>query len=438
MNFDQYNKVDEFLTTLSNPGINPGLERVSSLFDLLDNPEKKFPSIHVVGTNGKGSTSAMIDSVLRAAGYRSALYTSPHLIHFGERLVVDGKPVSSELWMDALRRIKKIIEVTPYFQSDRPTYFEILTVAAILLISESHIDVAVVEAGMGGRLDATNMLGDVRLSVITPIAMDHGEYLGNTVESVAQEKFAVIREGGRAIFAGDGEGPLTGQFERTSSTKNADISVADRDYGLKEINIDLSGTSFALELPTQTVEITTPLVGLYQARNGRLAYGACRMLRSDFPQITEENIKKGLEKTKWPGRFEVLSKKPRIIVDGAHNPHGMAALVETISAMPNLSEIGIVYTSMADKDYRKVLEILSSLPCRLFCTSIPGNSRCASSEDILNTANTMEWTYPPTKCADPGEALKEAMKYPTVLCCGSLYLVTWISLFVRKHETLLS
>ncbi|NCC96928.1 MAG: bifunctional folylpolyglutamate synthase/dihydrofolate synthase, partial [Synergistales bacterium] len=228
--FKEYEEVDSYITALSSPGINPGLERVSALLDLLGNPEAKFPSVHVVGTNGKGSTSAMIDSSFRAAGYRSALYTSPHLVHFGERLLVNGEPVSSALWMDSLKKIGLVIGENEFFRDNRPTYFEILTVAAIFLMSKSSLDVAVVEAGMGGRLDATNRLSDVRLSVVTPIAMDHCEYLGDSLDAVAGEKFAVVRPCGKAIFAGDGDGRLSDRFASLCDEIGAEWIVADKIY----------------------------------------------------------------------------------------------------------------------------------------------------------------------------------------------------------------
>lgn len=434
MNFKCYEEVDSYITALSSPGINPGLERVSALLDLLGNPEAGFPSVHVVGTNGKGSTSAMIDSSFRAAGYRSALYTSPHLVHFGERLLVNGEPVTSKLWMESLKKIGSVIDENKFFRDNRPTYFEILTVAAILLMSESSLDVAVVEAGMGGRLDATNRLSDVRLSVVTPIAMDHCEYLGDTLDAVAGEKFAVVRPCGKAIFAGDGDGHLSDRFASLCDEIWAEWVVADKFYPLISVGSDFSGTSFKICSPEGEVELRTSLLGLYQARNGRLAYGACKLLQGDFPKMTDLTISQGLLDAHWPGRLEVIDcSKGKVIIDGAHNPHGMAALVE---ALPNLignSDIGVVYTSMNDKDYGSVLELLSKIPCHLFCTSIPDNPRSATSNEILERVKSLDWPGPVEGCDYPEEALRRALdRHPLVLCCGSLYLVAIISR-ILKH-----
>lgn len=433
MNFKAYEDIDSYITSLSSPGIKPGMERVSMLLDLLGNPEAKFPSVHVVGTNGKGSTSAMIDSSLRAAGYRSALYTSPHLVHFGERLLVNGETVPSRLWMDSLKEISFVIDNNDFFRDNRPTYFEILTVVAILLMAESSIDLAVVEAGMGGRLDATNRLSDVRLSVVTPIAMDHCEYLGNSIDAVAEEKFAVIRPGGMAIFAGDEGGHLSDRFLSICDGINARGIVADKAYPIVSIDSSLSGTSFKIGSNAGEVELRTSLLGLYQARNGRLAYGACKTLQGDFPNLTDRSILQGLSLAQWPGRLEVIDcPEGRVIVDGAHNPHGMAALVEALPGLIGNSRIGIVYTSMSDKDYGSVLELLSKIPCHLFCTSIPGNPRSATSEEIIKRANSLDWPGPVEGYDDPQEALKMALNmYPLVLCCGSLYLVAKISTMLK-------
>nr|WP_321503548.1 folylpolyglutamate synthase/dihydrofolate synthase family protein [uncultured Dethiosulfovibrio sp.] len=435
MNLKSYEEVDSYLTTLSNPGINPGLERVSMLLDLLDNPEERFPAVHVVGTNGKGSTSAMIDRCFRESGYRSALYTSPHLVHFGERLTVNGVPVSSDKWMNALKRMESIVDSNVFFDDDRPTYFELLTVAAILIMSESDLDVAIVEAGMGGRLDATNRLANVVLSVITPIAMDHCEYLGNTLEAVASEKFAVIRPGNRAVFAGDDGGNLSDQFIAICDKLGSDCVVADIDYTITSIKTDFRGTEFKILHQGKVESIRTSLVGRYQARNGRLAYVSCKQLQELFPKMTDRAVLGGLADTVWPGRLEVLpSPKGTVLVDGAHNPHGMKALVETIPELIGDLEIGVLYTSMNDKDYDSILEILSKIPCRLFCTSLPGNLRCASSGEVLDKARRFDWSSPPEAFDDPAEALERALeKFPLVLCCGSLYLVAWVSGLLKQN-----
>lgn len=434
MNYKDYENVDSYITTLSSPGINPGLERVLVLLDLLGNPEGKFPAVHVVGTNGKGSTSAMIDSSLRASGYRSALYTSPHLVHFGERLLVDGVPLPADRWTNVLNRIDSAINLEPFFNDNRPTYFEILTIAAILLMSESSLDVAVVEAGMGGRLDATNVLKDVKLSVITPIAMDHCEYLGDSLQAVASEKFAVVRSGGSAIFAGDNEGDLSGQFISLCKKIDTNCTIADESYPIVSVNSNFLETVFKINSENESLSLKTSLIGLYQARNGRLAYGACKILQKFFPKMTDQDIFDGLAQTVWAGRLEVIPcSKGKIIVDGAHNPHGMEALVETLPSLVGNSKIGVVYTSMNDKEYSSVLGILSRLPCRLFCTSLPDNPRCATSSEILEKSRSFDWSCPVEAYDDPLEALARALEHcPIVLCCGSLYLVAWVSSLLKN------
>ncbi|PIE53970.1 MAG: tetrahydrofolylpolyglutamate synthase/dihydrofolate synthase [Dethiosulfovibrio peptidovorans] len=423
-----YEAVEALLNDLSSPVINPGLERVSRLLDLLDHPEGRFSSIHVVGTNGKGSTSAMMTSALREAGYRTALYSSPHLVSFGERLLVDGAPLPPNCWMQALKRVEERLQRDHVLSLDRPTYFEVLTTAAILLIAESEVDVAVVEAGMGGRLDATNVLSNVIVSVVSPIAMDHCEFLGDSLEAVAGEKFAVVRDKTAAVYAGDGGGPLSRLFVDVCRARGAQGIVVDQDVSVENLTVGLSGTSCVLRRGDRDTPVSLGLIGAHQGRNAALAYEACLTLKDRFPLLEEEAILHGFKATQWPGRLQVVSQRPPILVDGAHNPHGMEALAENLPRLFGRERLVVVYASMADKDYRKTLEILSrSIACRLICTQVPGNDRCASAEVLYWIAASLPWTGPPIAVSHPDCALELALRRgDVVLCCGSLYLVGWI------------
>ncbi|NLD06487.1 MAG: bifunctional folylpolyglutamate synthase/dihydrofolate synthase, partial [Synergistaceae bacterium] len=188
----RFRNIETTLQYLASPGIRPGLARLSHLFLLLGNPERKFKAVHVVGTNGKGSTAATLSSILKESGCKTALYTSPHLVCFGERLLVGGEEALPEKWERALEIIETELRSSERLIADPPTYFELTTAAAFIIIAEEEVDIAVVEAGLGGRLDATNILSNVLLTLITPIGIDHSEYLGNSLDSVAKEKFAVM------------------------------------------------------------------------------------------------------------------------------------------------------------------------------------------------------------------------------------------------------
>ncbi|EFC92210.1 FolC bifunctional protein [Dethiosulfovibrio peptidovorans DSM 11002] len=428
IDIERYDEIERLMTDLSSPGIHPGLDRVIRLLNIMGNPERSFPAIHVVGTNGKGSTSALIEAALRSSGYSTALYTSPHLLHFGERLTLNGECVSPEAWRRSILRIFDCVEEDPSLKEDRPTYFEIMTVCALTLISERSPDIAVIEAGMGGRLDATNVLGDVRLSVVTPIALDHSDFLGDTLEAVAEEKFAVIRDGGRAVFAGDGGGKLSRRFREICDNRGCADVVADEIIDLDNLSLSLSGTTVSFKRQGEIVDLALSLLGRYQADNARMAYLACDILMEDFPRINKADLLRGFSSTKWPGRLEVFRKEPPLLLDGAHNPHGMSALVASLGNLVGSRSLGVVYTSMSDKDYTTVLGILScSMSCRLYCTEIPDNERCAEAEKLVLAARDMRWAAPPIAVTDPSKALDLASKEcDIVVGCGSLYLLSWI------------
>ena len=199
---NSFNELEEKLAMLAGPGINPGLGRISRLLLLLDNPERKFKAIHIVGTNGKGSTSVTIASILKESGYTVAVYTSPHLISPGERLVINGKKISPDRWQNSLLKVEELIKEDSSLSEKPPTYFEIITAIAFFIIAEEKVDIAVVEAGLGGRLDATNILKNVILTLLVSISIDHTEYLGNSLREIANEKFAVLRKDVPAVFQG--------------------------------------------------------------------------------------------------------------------------------------------------------------------------------------------------------------------------------------------
>ena len=224
-----FSSLEKLIQLNSSPGIRPGLDRIKSLLDILGNPQNSFSSIHIVGTNGKGSTTAFLESILRTHGLRTGQYTSPHLVDMSERVLVNGNPLPPETWNRIVRKVIQAISTDIRLSNDPPSFFETLTASAFLMMEEEDIDIAVVEAGMGGRLDATNLLGKVLLSVITPIAMDHAEFLGNSIKEIAFEKFSVIRNRGRAIFSGGGK-DLEDLFLQVCAEKNAKGTILDRKW----------------------------------------------------------------------------------------------------------------------------------------------------------------------------------------------------------------
>ncbi|MCE5201417.1 MAG: bifunctional folylpolyglutamate synthase/dihydrofolate synthase [Synergistaceae bacterium] len=421
-----FEEIESELQSLASPGIRPGLARLSKLLSLAGDPERAFPAVHVVGTNGKGSTAATIASILRESGYRTALYTSPHLVSFGERLEVDGIYVSPEKWYACISKIKKMITECTFFADNNPTYFELITAVSFMIIAEENVDIAVVEAGLGGRLDATNILKNVFLTLITPIGMDHTEYLGDTIQEIAHEKFSVIRKNTPAIFAG-GNTELEAYFLEMAAKRGAYALLMPESCNICEVETSLNGTAFTLKTQKRTsTRYITPLIGHYQAENAALAImGAC-VLKDKFPALTEASIMAGVKKTSWQGRLEKLADDPVLLVDGAHNPHAMKRLVETLLIISIKGGLNIVLAMMKDKDIRMSLEILKQLDPLIYCTQVPDMERSMKADGLcalvqecgLRTAGV--WL-------DPIDAVNNALLTSSVsVCCGSLYLVGYI------------
>ncbi|NLK18201.1 MAG: bifunctional folylpolyglutamate synthase/dihydrofolate synthase [Synergistaceae bacterium] len=419
-----FEDLEDFISSLASPGIRPGLERMGRLLDFLGNPEKDFPAVQIVGTNGKGSTAAFSASILKEAGYRTALYTSPHLESPDERLLVDGVPLSLNDWARACEKISKALGDNPALASDPPTYFELVTAAALLLCSQNSVDIVVAEAGLGGRLDATNLLGGVELSLIASISLDHSDFLGNTLEEIAGEKFAVMRRGVPAFFSGSPQ-KLVPLFKEKAQEKGALPFVLFEEVKADDISITEEGVSFIFRSGEKRLKLNTPLHGSFQVENCSLAVAGMIALSTKFPLITDDAILKGVQKARWPGRFEILRPVPPLILDGAHNPDWMRRLVESLGMIYGANKPAALFASMKDKDYSEGLSLLKEGAGFLICTSVPGNLRSEDPENLAAAALKAGWTQEKVKIIpDPREALFEAEKSRKgTVCCGSLYFV---------------
>lgn len=397
----------------------------------MGNPQDAFTSVHVVGTNGKGSTCAALTSILTEAGCRVAQYSSPHLVSFAERLQICGQPVEVEKWNFAVERIKTALKIYDERSAARPTYFELITAAAFIIIAEDNIDVAVVEAGLGGRLDATNTLGNVALTLITPIAMDHMDYLGDDLISIAREKFAVLRAGTAAIFAG-GTPEVEAEFRETAMKRGAHAFLLRDICVTTDVATSLAGTDFTLKSGNGELKLHTPLSGYFQADNASLAICGAYELRQRrrtsgreacFTEISDAAITGGISKTVWPGRLETIAVDPLTILDGAHNPHAAGRLVETLLALAGRGSLNIVLALMKDKDVREVLRLLKDLEPALYCTQVPELERSMTAAELSVLAQSAGLT-PVGAYALPLDAVKASRATGrTTICCGSLYLV---------------
>jgi len=435
---DSMNIIEQMISDISSPGINPGLDRIKKLLSALGNPQKDFRTVNVAGTNGKGSVSSGIASILNASGYKTALYTSPHLLSVTERLTLKGIQLSESRWTDAVNQVEAALMKDSYLNNHRPTYFENITAAAFLMARDEGAEIAVLEAGMGGRLDATNHGDNVILSVITSLAEDHSEYLGSTLEEIASEKFAIVNDRGKALFAGYSHS-INEQFKNLCRDRHAEYYIMDEDAEISEVITDISGSTFDISFLSELVTgLHTPLKGLFQLKNSSLAVVAGLLLRRDLQGINIESIRSGLNSVQWPGRMELIFDDPPVILDGAHNPAGMKSLVESIIQLwsgKDLEKMTVIYASMKDKDYSSSLKLLASLNSKIYCTEIPDNERSARSSEIKEELLQYLSKDRISTFSDPRDALLTALKNKQpVLICGSLYLVSFIKNIIRAGQ----
>ena len=380
----------QYLDSLQASGIRPGLGRMRALLRQLGRPQNAYRSIIVAGTNGKGSTSATIASILQQSGYHSALYTSPHLVDIRERWRIDGRNIDDALLSESIERMRVAAEAIGIV----PTYFEALTVIAFIAFALAHTDVAVLEVGMGGRLDATNVVRPIA-SVITPIGFDHMEYLGNTIRKIAAEKAGVIHRGAVVLTTNDDPVILDVLRRRAETFGNRFVIVRD--------------------------EHDSPLAGDFQRRNAALAVRTAEELQRILPNITKASIGRGVTRTNWRGRLEAVTKGgKRIWIDGAHNPHAIAAIAPFIRDRvphPRLLIFGV----MGDKDTRSVTHELFPLFDRIVTTE-PFPPRSADAEMLAAIAREMH--IEAIAARDPRAAFARALDAPepSIFIGGSLYL----------------
>lgn len=325
-----------------------GLERIRTVLSALGDPQRSFRSVHVAGTNGKGSTCAMIDAGLRAAGVRTGLFTSPHLIEPTERIQIDGIPVSETQFQRAFEAVHQTAEKLDL--DCHPTYFETVTAMGFWLFRELGVDTAVIETGLGGRLDATNVVDPV-LTVITPIDFDHEAYLGHTIEAIAGEKAGILKPGVPAVFAR--QRPEASAVLEARAKELGVRVVRAEEFEIRDLEIDARGSRFN--------GLTCPLAGEHQVGNAVTAVLALGELG-----VAPE----GISETRWPGRLEFVSPNPDVILDGAHNPAGARALARYLERFYSQQKIWMIYGAMRDKAIEEVAEILFPLAGELIFTAL--------------------------------------------------------------------
>lgn len=368
--------VFSYLYGLEKYGILLGLENIQIVLSLLGNPEKKIKTVHIVGTNGKGSTAVFISNILSYAGYKVGLYTSPHLVKFNERIKINNRKITDKDIERIAFFIKKNIDTSLY--KDRPyTFFEITTALAFQYFYEKEVDIAIIEAGLGGRLDATNVLSPL-LTIITNVGLEHKEFLGDTLEKIAYEKGAVIKNGVPVLTAVEDSGSLK-VITSIANEKNAPLYILGRDFnyertGLQKFNYNGIKNKFKnLKLKN--------LIGINQFKNAALAIAGSEILSDNGFRISLDSINNGISKAKWEGRFEIIKKRPFFIIDGAHNPHGMQSLIENINSFFPSKKFIFILNVLKDKDINEMIDSIKPYSL-LICLCPNKNERSYTAEEL--------------------------------------------------------
>lgn len=405
----------------------PGLERTKELLDALGHPERNMKYIHVAGTNGKGSTSSMLAEILMAEGYRVGLYTSPYVKRFNERMRIGGVEIPD----DELAEIASTVRPIADRMTDKPTEFELITAIAFEYFNREKCDIVVLEVGMGGRFDSTNVIDSPLLSIITGISLDHVAFLGDTVEKIAFEKAGIIKESCPVLFGGENADALS-VIRKVADEKSSQLYTSNPSAILLKKS-DLSGSEFSYK-SHKNIKIT--LLGSYQPQNAATVLEAVDILRSGGLAISENSVYTGLSLARWPARFEIISESPTVIFDGAHNAEGIAAAVNSVKTYFGDKRVVIFTGVLSDKDYRAIAKSIAEVASCAF-TVTPDNPRALSAEkyaEILSVNGVSA-----TPCNNIEEAIEKgilaATEQDTALCClGSLYTYGCVVDAIEKYH----
>jgi len=369
--------VDEALRELTASTVKPGLDRIRALLAAVGDPHEGIPAVHIAGTNGKGSVAAMLSAVLRCAGLRVGTYTSPHLVELRERIQLDGACVDEDHLSAAVDALRRGIRNMP----DSPSYFEALTAAAFSIFAVEAVDIAVVEVGMGGRFDATNV-ADACLSVLTNISVDHTDYLGETTEEIAWEKAGIAKAGVPFVLGRELGGTSRAIVEAECARRGAPLRHGTA--SVATVHGDWSGTTFHVDGSWLAGAVHLPLVGSFQESNLHVAITALEALADAGWDIPSERVGEGLSEVRWPGRAEVIRERPRVLLDAAHNAAGAAALVETVCALEPVQERrSLLLGVLRDKDVDAITRALAPAFPHIIATA-SSSARALPASDLAS------------------------------------------------------
>ena len=407
-----YDEAMQYIHAVQWAGHKPGLSRTRTLLAALGDPHRQLKFVHVAGTNGKGSTAAMLAACLQAAGYRVGLYTSPFINRFNERIQVNGEQIPDRALVQLVEQVKPAADA----MADVPTEFEIITALGMLWFAQQRCDIVVLEVGLGGTLDSTNVIDPPECAVITALGMDHVRELGPTLAEIASAKAGIIKPGSPVVSYG-GAPEADAVIARAAERQNAPLTVVD----FAKLNVrggDLDGVNFDFD---GLENIRLPLIGSYQPKNAAVAITALRVLRQRGWNIPESAIRQGLERVSWPGRFELLRHSPAFLLDGSHNAHGMRATVQSLRDRFPGQKFVFLLSIMADKDVDEMLELLLPL-AKQFVTVAAHTPRAMPAQTLAEHIRVRGGMAEPAPSIEAGVARAVALGGSGPVCAlGTLY-----------------
>ena len=428
-----YTEAVDYIETIPKFTVKHPPEHTRELLSRLGNPQEGIKIIHVAGTNGKGSVCAYLNAMLLAGGKKTGLFTSPHLVRINERFQINGEDVSDEQFLNAFLKVEKAAKEYEAEGEGHPSYFETLFLMGMLIFKEAGVEYLVMETGLGGRLDATNVVEKPLACIITSISRDHTEYLGDTLEAIAGEKAGIIKAGVPVIYDASQPGPASVIAAKAKEMGSPAWPMEPSFYEMKTQSRE--GITFTFAYPGgEKAELAIPYVAKYQMMNASLAFYTMHILQ-DVHDIPKNVLAEGLSKIKWPCRMEMAA--PGVIIDGAHNEDGIAQFVSTAGYFAKENEIRILFTAVADKHYHEMIgEICEGIhPSHVVATQIDG-SRVVPAEVLAEDFRKAGCT---DVCAEPeiGAAYEKALGKKgsgMLFCVGSLYLAGELKAYLAKRN----
>ena len=420
-----YQQALDYISAIGSRAGKPGLGRIETLMAGLGNVQDGLKFVHLAGTNGKGSTSCMLASVLQKAGYKTGLFVSPYIIRFNERMQINGRHIPDEKLAEIVARIKPIADAM-----EGCTEFELITAAAFVWFAEENCDIVVLETGLGGRLDATNIIKSNECAIITNIGIDHTDYLGNTIEDIAYEKACILKDGCPVVAYASEQGAMD-VLTAYAMEHNNPMTVADFD-AIESVSADLTGQSFRYK---GSGAYSINLLGPHQLKNAAVVLETVETLRKRGWRIPHENVREGLRVARWPARFELLHSSPIVFVDGAHNMQGVESLRASVEQYLGDKRIVCLTGVLADKDWQRMMEVLEGFADH-FITVTPDSPRALTAEALAGYLSQRgKWAWAAESVQEGMDmAIARALETDSVIvACGSLYMAGEIRTYFGRN-----